>query len=256
MSRSSLRLTRGRSRTPRTRLNITALAPIPRARVRTTVAVRPLACHRERAPTFSSRRNETMLSIMRVPLFEAKLCKSIAYSYGATNKGRGFRARSGQCPISGFPRLGTGQNAVRLLGQPPRSPQPVAEHARVVGRLAGAELLHRVAHLVPPVGMLRGGGRQVLLLGFLQQILEADHHHARGRAGQPAYQRVVQLARQVGNLAGVARKPIRQQPFVEERVQQLLLVVTPLGQRVAVAVLIEQPRRAPRLDVPPDPVAG
>jgi hypothetical protein len=46
----SSRLTSGRSRTPRTRLNIAALAPMPRASVRITVMVRPLARARERAP--------------------------------------------------------------------------------------------------------------------------------------------------------------------------------------------------------------
>ena len=67
MSRSSSRLTRGRNSTARTRLNIAALAPIPMASVSTTVMVRPFERARERAPTFSSLRKDTMLWFMPLP---------------------------------------------------------------------------------------------------------------------------------------------------------------------------------------------
>ncbi len=113
MSRSSSRLTSGRSRTPRTRLNIAALAPIPSANVRTTVTVRPFARARERAPTFSSRRKDTMFSIMRLPLFEAESCKSIAYSYCDTNKGRRLSREMRLVSDLGIHASRNGTNAAR-----------------------------------------------------------------------------------------------------------------------------------------------
>src|SRR2546423_972895 len=78
MSRFSSRLTRGRSSTPRTRLNITALAPIPRASVSTTVAVSAFARARERAATFSSRRKDTTPSIMQVTPLNDNLLASLS----------------------------------------------------------------------------------------------------------------------------------------------------------------------------------
>src|SRR5437867_560503 len=54
MSRSWSRLTSGRSSTPRTTLKMAALAPMPRARVKTTVKVRPLARIRERSANLRS----------------------------------------------------------------------------------------------------------------------------------------------------------------------------------------------------------
>src|SRR6185295_6577019 len=54
MSRLSSRLTSGRMRTPRTTLKIDALAPIPRASGRTTVADSPLARLRERSANLRS----------------------------------------------------------------------------------------------------------------------------------------------------------------------------------------------------------
>src|SRR5271170_73598 len=48
MRRFSSRFTSGRRRTPRTTLKMAAFAPIPRARMRTTVMARPLVWARER----------------------------------------------------------------------------------------------------------------------------------------------------------------------------------------------------------------
>src|SRR5579883_454752 len=55
MRRSSSRLTSGRRSTPRTTLKMAALAPMPRARVRTTVIARPLLRQRERTASLRSR---------------------------------------------------------------------------------------------------------------------------------------------------------------------------------------------------------
>src|SRR5579884_1413752 len=66
MSRFSSRLTSGRSSTPRTRLKIAALPPMPRARVSTTVMVRPLARPSDRAANFRSFRNARAVSCMRI----------------------------------------------------------------------------------------------------------------------------------------------------------------------------------------------
>src|SRR5579872_1473865 len=52
MSRSSSRLTSGLSRTPRTKLKIAALAPMPSAIVKITVSVRPLVRMSERIANF------------------------------------------------------------------------------------------------------------------------------------------------------------------------------------------------------------
>src|SRR6267142_3045771 len=54
MRRSSSLLTSGRRRTPRTRLKIAALAPMPSASVSTTVIARPLLRASERAANFTS----------------------------------------------------------------------------------------------------------------------------------------------------------------------------------------------------------
>src|SRR5277367_5635216 len=54
MRRPSSRLTSGRKRTPRTRVKMAAFAPMPSARVITTVAARPLLRMRERAANFRS----------------------------------------------------------------------------------------------------------------------------------------------------------------------------------------------------------
>src|ERR1039457_5253122 len=51
----SSRFTNGRSRTPRTRVKIAALAPMPSASVKTTVIVSPLAPASERRAYFTSR---------------------------------------------------------------------------------------------------------------------------------------------------------------------------------------------------------
>src|SRR5271154_2707527 len=63
MRRFSSRFTSGRRRTPRTTLKMAALAPIPSARVRTTVMARPLVWARERRATFRSRRSRSRLNI-------------------------------------------------------------------------------------------------------------------------------------------------------------------------------------------------
>src|SRR5262249_4293869 len=51
----------------RTRLNMAALAPMPRAMVATTVSVSPLARHKERAPILRSCKKESRVSVMRLP---------------------------------------------------------------------------------------------------------------------------------------------------------------------------------------------
>src|SRR6267154_2607063 len=58
MRRVSSRLTSGRKSTPRTRVKIAALAPMPRARVSTTVIASPLVRASERSATLKSRRKD------------------------------------------------------------------------------------------------------------------------------------------------------------------------------------------------------
>src|SRR4051794_26373751 len=68
MRRSSSRLFSGRKSTPRTRAKIAAFAPMPSARVRITVTVRPLARPRERRAYFRSPAKSRMASnIMMFP---------------------------------------------------------------------------------------------------------------------------------------------------------------------------------------------
>src|SRR5882724_7480277 len=66
MRRFSSRLTSGRSRTPRTRLKMAALAPMPSASVATTVMVSPFVRANERAANFTSFR-KVMQSLLFVP---------------------------------------------------------------------------------------------------------------------------------------------------------------------------------------------
>src|SRR6266852_1833139 len=62
MRRFSSRLTSGRRSTPRTRVKIAALAPMPSASVSATVMARPLVRVSERSATLKSRRNDIFCS--------------------------------------------------------------------------------------------------------------------------------------------------------------------------------------------------
>src|ERR1700733_8726370 len=128
MSRLSSRLTRGRNSTARTRLNIAALAPIPRARVATTVAVRPFARARERAPTFSSPRKDRMFSIIRylfVDSYDRVFSASPSPLLISANKGVSS-PRIQLVFVLGTPAFGTGQtrNAFGLAPDYRISPAP------------------------------------------------------------------------------------------------------------------------------------
>src|ERR1700682_912315 len=65
MRRFSSRLTSGRRSTPRTRVKIAALAPMPSASVSTTVMASPLLRPRERSATLKSRRKDIFCSLVR-----------------------------------------------------------------------------------------------------------------------------------------------------------------------------------------------
>src|SRR5579871_621146 len=75
MRRSSSRLTSGRKSTPRIRLKTAAFAPMPSARVATTLKARPLLRHRERAANFISCKNVMTSSFL---LVFVRLCEQIA----------------------------------------------------------------------------------------------------------------------------------------------------------------------------------
>src|SRR5260370_24166644 len=62
MRRFSSRLTSGRRSTPRTRVKMAALAPMPSASVSATVMARPLVRASERSATLKSRRNDIFCS--------------------------------------------------------------------------------------------------------------------------------------------------------------------------------------------------
>src|SRR5579859_7320858 len=111
MSLLSSRLTSGRSRTPRTRLNMAALAPIPSASVRTTARDRPLARPSDRAAALRSRRNISTFFSMRGSLFllsnstsPLSHCKYRCTDYGLV-KHRPFSKRSAPQPVSRSHRL-------------------------------------------------------------------------------------------------------------------------------------------------------
>src|SRR5216684_6084179 len=64
MRRSSSRLTRGLSSTPRTSVKMAALAPMPSAKVSTTVTASPLVRASERAATLRSLRKDMLLLLL------------------------------------------------------------------------------------------------------------------------------------------------------------------------------------------------
>src|SRR5260370_30751854 len=64
MRRFSSRLTSGRRSTPRTRVKMAALAPMPSASVSATVMARPLVRASERSATLKSRRNDIFCSLV------------------------------------------------------------------------------------------------------------------------------------------------------------------------------------------------
>src|SRR5476649_2110551 len=74
MRRSSSLLTSGRSRTPRTRVKIAALAPMPRARVRMTVVASPLTRASDRAANLKSVMRLISTSRLKVREIDTSAC--------------------------------------------------------------------------------------------------------------------------------------------------------------------------------------
>src|SRR6266446_3753995 len=97
MSRPSSRLTSGRSSTPLTTLKIAAFAPMPSARVKTTVIERPFARASERNANFRSFRNieNPLLLRVRFDVFHRKVLQRLARK----SKIGGFSHRSIRIPL-------------------------------------------------------------------------------------------------------------------------------------------------------------
>src|SRR5690348_2960438 len=142
---------------------MTALAPIPKARVTTTVTVKPFSRARERAPTLRSRRKDRMCSVMTVPSYHTAFSKSVAsgmllkikiVSYRKNPFGvrfRNLRSKSNKSRVTGWaprkkncPPVDGRAGDFRFLGTEGElvsaaSVQPLLEHHRsflhrIVGR--------------------------------------------------------------------------------------------------------------------------
>src|SRR6266851_987338 len=79
----------------------------------------------------------------------------------------------------------------------------IAKHGSVRLAGAGTQVFYRDFHLAPPIGILGRAAGQVLLFGFLSEVLLIEQQNHGRNLRQKADDSIVQRAIEIGHASGV-----------------------------------------------------